>query len=214
MLLLSPKNGCCNFILSAKIKAHFLGDKRSINHNTNKIIKFRIPLMKMLSRNNVVVLVHIFCWLILGIGVLYYIPSTWGVPVPAEFWIKQTILLVVLMGVFYLNVNLLIPNLLIKQKVFTYIAVASILVVYVEGLKDYAKIHLANSDKSVLSLITLKSLEEKLPKRKFMRIHKSFIISLDKITSVTKNAVYIADFMLSVSDQYKDEFARFIETWR
>lgn len=93
--------------------------------------------MKMLSRNNVVVLVHIFCWLILAIGVLYYIPSTWGVPVPTEFWIKQTILLVILMGVFYLNFNLLIPNLLIKQKVFIYIALVIALVVLVTVMNNF-----------------------------------------------------------------------------
>ncbi len=85
---------------------------------------------------------------------------------------------------------------------------------YVEGLKDYAKIHLSNPERHILSLITLKALEEKLPKGKFMRIHKSTIISLEKVTSVTKNAVYIGSLMFPVSDQYKDEFARFVESWR
>jgi two-component system response regulator LytT len=84
---------------------------------------------------------------------------------------------------------------------------------YIEGLKDYAKIHLADVDKSTLSLITLKALEEKLPKGKFMRIHKSFIVSLEKITAVTRNAVYIGNAMLPVSDQYKNEFAKFAAGW-
>lgn len=84
---------------------------------------------------------------------------------------------------------------------------------YIEGLKDYAKIHLADTDKSTLSLITLKALEEKLPKGRFMRIHKSFIVSLEKVTAVTRNAVYIGSTMLPVSDQYKDEFARFAAGW-
>ena len=47
-----------------------------------------------------------------------------------------------------------------------------------------------------------------------MRIHKSHIISLYKITSVTKNAVYIGNKMFPVSDQYKDEFDNFAERWR
>ena len=85
---------------------------------------------------------------------------------------------------------------------------------YIEGLKDYAKIHLVNSEKPILSLITLKALEEKLPKGKFMRIHKSFIVSLEKITSVTKNTIYITDTMFAVSDPYKDEFSKFLESWR
>jgi DNA-binding LytR/AlgR family response regulator len=80
-------------------------------------------------------------------------------------------------------------------------------------LKDYAKFHLINSEKAILSLITLKALEEKLPKGKFMRIHRSYIVSLEKLTSVTKNAVYIDNIMFPVSDQYKDEFVKFTTTW-
>jgi two-component system, LytTR family, response regulator LytT len=87
-------------------------------------------------------------------------------------------------------------------------------IVYIEGLKDYAKIHLQSSDKNILSLITLKALEEKLPKTRFMRIHKSFIVSLEKITSVTKNAVFIGKSMFTVSDQYRDEFNKFISSWQ
>lgn len=87
-------------------------------------------------------------------------------------------------------------------------------ILYIEGLKDYAKITLADAEKSTLSLITLKALEEKLPRGKFMRIHKSIIISLKKITSVTRNAVYIGNKMFPVSDQYKEEFAKFAEEWR
>ncbi|EHQ26314.1 LytR/AlgR family response regulator transcription factor [Mucilaginibacter paludis] len=87
-------------------------------------------------------------------------------------------------------------------------------IAYIEGLKDYAKLHLVDTGKNLLSLITLKALEEKLPKGKFMRIHKSFIVSLDKVTSITRNTVYIGDKMFAVSDQYKEEFAGFVEGWR
>ncbi len=87
-------------------------------------------------------------------------------------------------------------------------------ITHIEGLKDYAKVHLLNPERTILSLITLKALEEKLPKDKFMRIHKSTIVSLDKVTGVTKNAVYIGKAMFAVSDQYKDEFAVFAERWR
>ena len=86
-------------------------------------------------------------------------------------------------------------------------------ILFIEGLKDYAKFHLNTSHKSLLSIITLKALEEKLPGDLFMRIHKSFIVSLDKITSVTKNTVYIDKLMLPVSDQFKDQFNVFIGKW-
>jgi len=81
-------------------------------------------------------------------------------------------------------------------------------------LKDYAKIYLTDSERPILSLITLKALEEKLPKGRFMRIHKSTIISLDKITSVTKNTVSIGRDVFNVSEQYKDDFAGFYATWK
>jgi two-component system response regulator LytT len=97
---------------------------------------------------------------------------------------------------------------------FQTVKIACSNITHIEGLKDYAKIHLVSSEKNILSLITLKALEDKLPKNKFMRIHKSFIVSLEKITSVTKNAVYIGTTMFPVSDQYKDDFARFAENWR
>ena len=87
-------------------------------------------------------------------------------------------------------------------------------IIYIEGLKDYAKIHVNTSEKCMLSLITLKALEEKLPKGKFMRIHKSFIVALDKITSITKNSLFIDKIMFPVSDQFRDEFSKFTGGWR
>jgi two-component system response regulator LytT len=87
-------------------------------------------------------------------------------------------------------------------------------ITHIEGLKDYAKIFLTSTEKPVLSLITLKALEDKLPKGKFMRIHKSTIISLDKVTSVTKNSVRIGTDTYNVSEQYKDDFANFYSSWK
>jgi two-component system response regulator LytT len=87
-------------------------------------------------------------------------------------------------------------------------------IMYIEGLKDYAKIYLANTEKSVLSLITLKSLEEKLPKGKFMRIHRSFIVALDKISSITKKSVFIGKSMCPISNQFREEFNKFIGDWQ
>ncbi|NRF39216.1 LytTR family DNA-binding domain-containing protein [Pedobacter foliorum] len=86
-------------------------------------------------------------------------------------------------------------------------------IVYIEGLKDYAKIHLINEVKPLLSLITLKSLEEKLPPRLFMRIHRSFIIALEKIDAITKNTVQIGGTNITIGDQYKDAMKQFLSNW-
>lgn len=86
-------------------------------------------------------------------------------------------------------------------------------IVYIEGLKDYAKIHLAGETKPLLSLITLKSLEDKLPTRLFMRVHRSFIISLDKIDAVTKNTVQIGGINITIGEQYKEAMKQFLSNW-
>ncbi|MGN6639268.1 MAG: LytR/AlgR family response regulator transcription factor [Mucilaginibacter sp.] len=86
-------------------------------------------------------------------------------------------------------------------------------ILYIEGLKDYVKVHLKSADKAVLSLTSLKALEEKLPCKRFMRVHRSFIVALDKIASMTKNSVQIGKMNIAVGDQYKDAFSQFVGKW-
>ena len=86
-------------------------------------------------------------------------------------------------------------------------------ILYFEGVKDYVRVHLKNTEKSVMSLTSLKALEEKLSPRRFMRVHRSFIVALDKITSMTKNSLQIDKKNISVGDQYKDSFNRFLGKW-
>jgi two-component system response regulator LytT len=86
-------------------------------------------------------------------------------------------------------------------------------ILYIEGLKDYVKVHLQSSGKALLSLTSLKALEEKLPPKRFMRVHRSFIVALDKITSMTKNTVHIGNTHITIGDQYKDAFSQFIGRW-
>ena len=86
-------------------------------------------------------------------------------------------------------------------------------ILYIEGLKDYVKVHLQGNPKPILSLTSLKALEDKLPPRRFMRIHRSFIVSLDKISSLTRNSIQIGTVTIPVSDQYKDTFSQFLSKW-
>jgi two-component system, LytTR family, response regulator LytT len=86
-------------------------------------------------------------------------------------------------------------------------------ILYIEGLKDYVKVHLKNVEKAVLSLTSLKALEEKLPSKRFMRVHRSFIVSLDKVTSMTKNSLQISKMNIAVGDQYKEAFGQFLSKW-
>jgi len=77
---------------------------------------------------------------------------------------------------------------------------------YVEGFRDYIKIYIKGLDKPLMSLTTLKNIEERLPAGQFMRVHKSFIVSLGKIGSITKSAVHIGNTVIPIGDQYRDGF--------
>jgi len=86
-------------------------------------------------------------------------------------------------------------------------------ILYTEGLKDYVKVHLKSDSKPILSLTSLKALEEKLPTSKFMRVHRSFIVNLDKIGAITRNTIQIGNTTIPVSDQYKETFSQFLSKW-
>src|SRR6202012_3442682 len=86
-------------------------------------------------------------------------------------------------------------------------------ILYIEGLKDYVKVWLQNVEKPILSLTSLKSLEEKLPAKRFMRVHRSFIVSLDKINSITRGALQINKVNITVGEQYRDAFNAFVSKW-
>jgi two-component system, LytTR family, response regulator LytT len=86
-------------------------------------------------------------------------------------------------------------------------------ILYIEGLKDYVKVHLQDTPKPILSLTSLKALEEKLPAKRFMRVHRSYIVALEKINAVTKNSIQIGKETIPVSEQYKDEFGKYLSKW-
>lgn len=78
-------------------------------------------------------------------------------------------------------------------------------ITYIEGLKDYIKIYLKDVTRPVITRMTMKSIEEKLAPLNFMRVHKSFIISLDKISSIRNLKVMIDNATIPVSEQNIDE---------
>ena len=83
-------------------------------------------------------------------------------------------------------------------------------VLYFEGLKDYIKIWLKDQPKPILTLMSLKSLEDELPESQFMRVHRSYIVSLNNIDVIERSQILINDQRITVSDQYKPQFLAFI----
>ena len=84
-------------------------------------------------------------------------------------------------------------------------------ILYIEGLKDYVQFFLISSDKPVVAQITLKSLEEKLPESKFFRVHRSFIVSIDKITTIERSRIVFGKTYIPISDSVKEQFLALID---
>lgn len=77
-------------------------------------------------------------------------------------------------------------------------------IMYIEGLKDYIKIHLKSSQKPIVTRMPMKTVEEQLPASSFLRIHKSYIISIAFITAIRKSSVFVGTLELPVSDNYRE----------
>lgn len=77
-------------------------------------------------------------------------------------------------------------------------------ITYIEGLKDYVKIHLNDGTAPVLSLMRLKTLEEMLPKEDFVRVHKSFIIRMERIEAIERNHIIIGSDRIPIGETYQD----------
>jgi two-component system, LytTR family, response regulator len=77
-------------------------------------------------------------------------------------------------------------------------------ILYIEGMKDYLRIVCA--DKKIMTLQSFSKLEENLPAKKFCRVHKSFIVAINKIKSVERSVIIIADKRIPVSNTYKENF--------
>ena len=86
-------------------------------------------------------------------------------------------------------------------------------ILFIESLKDYIKIHLADKSKPLMTLSSLRSIEEKLPQSKFVRLHRSYIVAVDKIDAITKSSVHIGDATITVGEQYKEVFRELMNKW-
>lgn len=85
-------------------------------------------------------------------------------------------------------------------------------ITYVEGLKDYVKIYQEGHSRPVITRLTMKALEERLPTGRFLRVHKSYIVSLDKIESVRNLRIKIGATQVPVSEHYSEAFFKALGT--
>lgn len=77
-------------------------------------------------------------------------------------------------------------------------------IIWMEGLRDYVKIYLKSTPKPLLFRTSLKGIEPELPPSRFIRIHKSFVVAIESITSIRKNSVFIKEMELPIGDTYRE----------
>jgi two-component system LytT family response regulator len=82
-------------------------------------------------------------------------------------------------------------------------------ILFIEGLKDYVSIF--TPAERVITLQGMKKMEDALPPRHFIRVHKSYIVSINKIDSIERSRIFIADKVIPVGDTYRDEFFKIVD---
>ena len=85
-------------------------------------------------------------------------------------------------------------------------------ILYIENQKDYVKFYLDNEAEPISSLMNIQQLSQKLPESLFMRVHRSFIVNLDKIKSVERNCIVFGKVYIPISDSYKSIFNDFMKS--
>lgn len=84
-------------------------------------------------------------------------------------------------------------------------------ILYFEGLKDYVKLHLESESKPVVFNATMKSVEAKLPPGRFMRVHRSYIVNLEKVKTIERYRIIFGNERIPISEQYKTAFDEFVK---
>jgi DNA-binding LytR/AlgR family response regulator len=96
---------------------------------------------------------------------------------------------------------------------YTFVKIIAADIEYIESLKDYIKIYLSSSTKPVITRMSLKSIETKLPAGSFIRTHKSFIVAVSKITTIKRDFVCIGKKEIPVSETFKENVNRILKSY-
>ena len=83
-------------------------------------------------------------------------------------------------------------------------------ILYVEGLKDYVRICLKNGEK-IMSLMSMKKLEDYLPRPEFLRTHRSYIVHMPEVRSIDRFRIVFGDIFIPISDNYKEEVQQYLD---
>lgn len=81
---------------------------------------------------------------------------------------------------------------------------------YIEGMSEYVRIYLEGDEKPLMPLLNMRSLEESLPADRFMRVHRSYIVNLRKITEISRQRIVFGNKLIPIGDNYKERFQEYI----
>lgn len=81
---------------------------------------------------------------------------------------------------------------------------------YIEGMREYIRIHLVN-EKPVMTLLSMKAMEKQLENKQFMRVHRSYIVNLQKINTIERNRIVFDKVYIPVSEQHKEKFQEYVQ---
>ena len=110
------------------------------------------------------------------------------------------------------NVNKEVPkeeDYIIVKSEYKLIQIAISKIIFIESVKDYVRIYLED-DTAIMSLMSIKTIEERLPKSRFLRVHRSFIVQTSKIKLIERNRIVFGKQYIPVSDTYKPAFLDYI----
>ncbi|MBR6339608.1 MAG: response regulator transcription factor [Alloprevotella sp.] len=83
-------------------------------------------------------------------------------------------------------------------------------ILYIEGLKDYVKIHRASTDRPLLSLSSMHQIEERLPKDRFFRVHRSYIVNMKFVDRFERGHIVVGETNIPISDSNREAVQRFV----
>lgn len=97
-----------------------------------------------------------------------------------------------------------VDNFIFVKSEYENIKINTDTIVYLQGLKDYIKIYTSDTQKPILTLSSFKDILDKLPPSKFIRVHKSYVVSIEHIKAIQKSKILVADMRIPVGETYKD----------
>ena len=86
-------------------------------------------------------------------------------------------------------------------------------ILYIEGLKDYLKIYLESEPRPVLTLASMRNMEERLPSPRFMRVHRSYIVQMSKVKTLDKGQIVFGKTRIPISDTYKAGVSAYLDKY-